>query len=444
MKSLPFRLLMMAAVGMLVATAAFAGGAKEKSSQGAQQSSNAKVNLTLWQNLGQGNQATVVPTLISAFEKQHPNITISNVQQPRPNYFALLQAAAVSQSGPDLVNMWTGLFTLQYKSYLENLKSLVPGSDLSRLVGTEWSSVGFNKPGSPYVLPLQEQFYIGFYNKSIFQQAGLNPSSPPQTWSQLFTDCAKIKAAGFTCIEQGTQNISGEFYPWYDMTYLMAGALSPSQWEGLYNGTVSWTSPTIVAQLRKWHQLYADGYVNKNALTADNVMQPFIKGKAAMIVKVNNDAGPFTQALGNNVAAFVPPYSNTPVHGVDEFAGNGFAITTYSPHKTAAAEFLKFMTTKEAGRIVAQAGLIPAVKGVSATNPVAQEMLAFVNQKHYQVYPMLDNVLPPNLVNAGSTVLPSLLVGEVSVKKGAAKMVQAWQKLPASERGNSWATYQVP
>lgn len=435
---------MMAAVGMLVATAAFAGGAKEKSSQGAQQSSNAKVNLTLWQNLGQGNQATVVPTLISAFEKQHPNITISNVQQPRPNYFALLQAAAVSQSGPDLVNMWTGLFTLQYKSYLENLKSLVPGSDLSRLVGTEWSSVGFNKPGSPYVLPLQEQFYIGFYNKSIFQQAGLNPSSPPQTWSQLFTDCAKIKAAGFTCIEQGTQNISGEFYPWYDMTYLMAGALSPSQWEGLYNGTVSWTSPTIVAQLRKWHQLYADGYVNKNALTADNVMQPFIKGKAAMIVKVNNDAGPFTQALGNNVAAFVPPYSNTPVHGVDEFAGNGFAITTYSPHKTAAAEFLKFMTTKEAGRIVAQAGLIPAVKGVSATNPVAQEMLAFVNQKHYQVYPMLDNVLPPNLVNAGSTVLPSLLVGEVSVKKGAAKMVQAWQKLPASERGNSWATYQVP
>lgn len=425
---------------LVVVGAVFAGGSKESSGASSQKS----VSLTLWQNLGQGNQALVVPPLIKAFQKLHPNITINNVQQPRANYFALLQAAAVSQSGPDLVNMWTGLFTMQYRSYLEDLNSWVPKADLAHVVGTSWSSVGFDHHNRPYVMPLQVQFYIGFYNKQIFKDAGLNPNSPPTTWNELFADCAKIKAAGFTCMEEGTQNLSGEFYPWYALTYMMAGAYSPSQWEGLYNGQIQWTDPTVQAQLANWHKLYADGYINHDALTATNVMQPFIKGKAAMIVKINNDAGPFYKALGNNVGVFVPPYSNTAVHGVDEFAGNGFAITTYSPKKAAAAQFLQFMTTQQAGRIIAAGGLIPAVKGVAATNPLAKQMLAFVNQKHFQIYPMLDNVLPPSFVNVGSTVVPSILVGGVSVQSGTARLASEWRKLPASERGKSWATYAVP
>jgi ABC-type glycerol-3-phosphate transport system substrate-binding protein len=293
-------------------------------------------------------------------------------------------------------------------------------------------------------MPLQVQFYIGFYNKKLFQQAGLDPNAPPTTWDELFAACAKIKATGVTCIQQGTQNLSGEFYPWYDLTYMMAGILSPQEWEGLYNGKVPWTDPRVTAQTEKWHKLYTDGYVNQDALTATNVMQPFIKGKAAMIIKINNDAGPFTDALGNDVGIFIPPFSDTPVKGVDEFAGNGLAITTYSRNKAAAAEFIKFLTTQQAGQIVADGGLIPAVKGVGPSNPLAKDMLALVNDKHLAVYPMLDNVLPPSLVDVGTTVFPSILVGGVSVQEGLAKMQDAWQKLPASERGSSWAGYQVP
>lgn len=401
-----------------------------------------KVTLTLWQNLGQGNQAQVVPPLIAAFEKTHPNITIKNVQQPRANYFALLSAAAISQSGPDLVNMWTGLFTMQYRSYLANLKPLVPAADLANVSGLQWSSVGFNTPNSPYVLPLQVQFYIGFYNKKIFSQAGV--TAPPTTWSELLTDCQKIKALGITCIQMGTQNLSGEFYPWYDLSYLMAGVFSPAQWEDLYSGKVQWTDPAIQSQLEKWHQLYVDGYINQDALTATNVMSPFIKGQAAMIIKINNDSGPFTAALGSDVGVFVPPFSDAPMQKVVEFAGNGFAITSYSPNKAAAAEFLQFMTTPQAGQIVAQGGLIPAVKGVAATNPLAKAMLALVNDQHFEVYPMLDNVLATPFVDAGSKVLPSLLVGGTTVQSATSSLVQAWQQLPASERTSSWAGYQVP
>ena len=416
------------------------GAASSSSSPGP--SSHAKVNLTLWQNLGNGTEAQVVPPLIAAFEKLHPNIHITNVAQPRASYFALLQAAAVSKTGPDLVNMWTGLFTIQYKSYLENLKPWVPRSDLSRMIGLQWSSVGFNSSTSPYVIPLQVQDYIGFYNKSLFAKVGI--TSPPTDWSQLFSDCAKLTAAHITCIEEGTQNLSGEFYPWYDLSYLMAGVYSPAQWEGLYNGHIPWTSPTVEAQLSKWHQLYADGYINHDALTATNVQGAFLRGQAAMIVKGNWDTAQFSSVLGSNVGVFAPPFSNSPMHKVIEFAGNGFAMTSYSPHKAAAALFLQFMTTPQAARIVASQGLIPAVNGVGATNALANQMVALVTKDHYTVYPMLDNVTADGVVSAGSTVFPDMLVGGVSVAKAAQTVAQAWSQLPPSERTASWARYSVP
>lgn len=405
-------------------------------------STSAKVNLVLWQNLGNGTQAQMVPVLIKAFEKTHPNITITNVQQPRANYFALLQAAAVSKSGPDLVNMWTGLFTMQYKSYLEPLSKYVPKSDLANVNGLQWSNVGFSKTSNPYVIPLQQQFYIGFYNKALFQKVGI--SSAPQDWTQLFADCKLLKAAGTTCIEEGTQNLSGEFYPWYNLSYLMAGILTPQQWEGLYNGTIKWTNPKIVAQLNEWHKLYADGYVNSNALTATNVQSNFLNGSAAMIIKGNWDTSQFYSTLGKNVGVFAPPYSNKPMHSVVEFAGNGLAITSYSSHKQAAAQFLQFLTTPQAGKIVAQSGLIPDVNGVPATNPLASQMISMVTKQGYTVYPMLDNVTAPGVVTAGSSVMPDMLVGGVSAQNAASSLDQAWTQLPSSERGSSWSGYSVP
>ncbi len=431
-----------AGLAVALALSASVGGQAAAASVRAKSHAPAPVNLVLWQNLGNGDQAQAVPVLIKAFEKTHPGITITNVPQPRANYFALLQAAAVSRSGPDIVNMWTGLFTLQYRSYLENLKSWVPAQDLARMGGTEWSSVGFNNPAAPYVIPLQQQFYIGFYRKTLFAKAGIQ--SMPQTWTELFADCAKLKAIHTTCIEEGTQNLTGEFYPWYNLSYLMAGVLSPSQWEGLYNGRIPWTSPIVRGQLTKWHELYADGYMNSNALTATNVQSAFLKGQAAIIIKGNWDTAQFTQTLGNKVGVFIPPYWNTPMKKTVEFAGNGFAMTSYSPHKKQVAEFLQWMTTKQAGAIIAQYGLIPAVNGVSATNPLAKAMVDLVTNQHYTVYPMLDNVTAPGIVTAGDSVFPDMLTGGVSVAKATSSIGQSWKQLPSAERGQSWATYSVP
>ena len=66
-------------------------------------------------------------------------------------------------------------------------------------------------------------------------------------------------------------------------------------------------------------------------LTKTNNLGDFETGKAAMMIDGTWDTQKFTEALGANVAAFVPPFSSTPIKGVVDFAGDGISSMSYSP-----------------------------------------------------------------------------------------------------------------
>ena len=422
------------AVAAMLATACSSSGGTSSSS------TSGPVTLTIWHNYGTEQNATALKNLAAAFHKLHPNVTVNVVSQPADNYFALLQAAAVSKTGPDLAVMWTGLFTLQYKDFLTNLQGKVPASALARIDpdALKWTSNDFNPSNGPYVIPLENQFYIGFYNKAAFAKAGVG--SVPTDWNQLFAACKKLRAAGYLPLTYGNggQPLGAEFYPWYDMSYMMIGSYPVSEWQKLYSGQIPWTSPTVSAQLSTWSKLKSAGCTNSDVLTKTNNLGDFESGKAAMMIDGTWDTQKFTSALGNKVAAFVPPFSDNPIKGVVDFAGDGLSMTTYAKHPTQAAQFLTFMTTPQAGAIVNAAGLIPAIKGMSTSNPVNQQMLNFVSQDHMTAYPMLDNVVQPEVVTTGSKVLPSVLNGSMTPSAALQNMQTTFGQLPSTSRGTSY------
>ena len=422
------------AVAAMLATACSSSGGTSSSS------TSGPVTLTIWHNYGTEQNATALKNLATAFHKLHPNVTVNVVSQPADNYFALLQAAAVSKTGPDLAVMWTGLFTLQYKDFLTNLQGKVPASALARIDpdALKWTSNDFNPANGPYVIPLENQFYIGFYNKAAFTKAGV--SAVPTDWNQLFAACKKLKAAGYLPMTYGNggQPLGAEFYPWYDMSYMMIGTYPVSEWQKLYSGQIPWTSSANSAQLSTWAKLKGAGCTNNDVLTKTNNLGDFESGKAAMMIDGTWDTQKFTSALGNKVAAFVPPFSNNPIKGVVDFAGDGLSMTTYTKHPTQAAQFLTFMTTPQAGAIVNAAGLIPAIKGMSTSNPVNQQMLNFVSQDHMTAYPMLDNVVQPEVVTTGSKVLPSVLNGSMTPSAALQNMQTTFGQLPPTSRGTSY------
>ncbi len=423
------------AVAAMLATACSSSGGGSGSS-----SASGPVTLTVWENYGTEQNATALKNMATAFHKLHPNITLNVVSQPADNYFALLQAAAVSKTGPDLAVMWTGLFTLQYKSFLTNLGGKIPATHLARIDpdALKWTANQFNAANGPYVIPLENQFYIGFYNKAAFAKAGV--SSVPTDWNQLFAACQKLKAAGYMPLTYGNggQPLGAEFYPWYDLSYMMIGSYPVSEWQKLYSGQIPWTSPTVSAQLSTWAKLKGSGCTNGDVLTKTNNLGDFETGKAAMIIDGTWDTQKFTDAMGSKVAAFVPPFSDNPIKGVVDFAGDGLSMTTYTKHPTQALQFLDYMTTPQAGAFVKAAGLIPAIRGMSTSNPVNQEMLNFVSQDHMTPYPMLDNVVQPEVVTTGSKVLPPVLNGSMSPSAALQNMQTTLGQLPTDKRGTSY------
>ena len=275
----------------LVATACGSSGGG-----GSSGSTSGPVTLTIWENYGTEQNATALKNLAKAFEQANKNVTVNVVSQPADNYFALLQAAAVSKTGPDLAVMWTGLFTLQYKEFLTNLKGKIPAADLARIDpnALKWTSDQFNAANGPYVIPLENQFYIGFYNKADFAKAGV--TSVPTDWSQLFAACTKLKKAGFMPFTYGNggQPLGAEFYPWYDMSYMMIGAHPVTDWQQLYSGQIPWTSSANEAQLTQWAKLKSAGCTNSDVLTKTDNLGDFESGKAAMMVDGTWDTQKFT------------------------------------------------------------------------------------------------------------------------------------------------------
>lgn len=398
----------------------------------------ATTTITIWHNLGDTQNATAVKALTDAYAKAHPDVTFKLVSQPADNYFALLQAAAVSKKGPDLALMWTGLFALQYKSYLKNLKGVVSSAALAREGSLSWSSPDFNAANGPYVMPFDRQFYIGFYNKAAFAKAGV--AAVPTNWNELYAACGKLKKAGLTPIVYGNggQSLGALYYPWYDASYIAIGQGSVSGLKSLYNGKNQWNSAANIDSYTKYAALKTRGCTNSDILTKTNNLDDFIGGKAAMIIDGTWDTKKFTDAMGTNVAAFVPPFSDKAIKGVVEFAGQGLSMTSYSKNQKAATAFLEFMTTMDAAKIVDTAGLISNVNGSTTSNVVNQQMLDFATKGGYTRFPMLDNVLQGDVVDAGNKILPSILGGKTSVAGGLKQMAQVWANISADKRGNSY------
>ncbi len=392
------------------------------------------VTLTLWHNYGTGGNAIATQKLVAAFEKQNPSITIKVVSQPGGNYFQLLQAAWIAHTAPDISVQWTGLFATRYEKQLLNLKQYFSAGDLSKINGANWASSNFDPSHGLLVMPLENQFYMGFYNKSLFKKAGV--ASVPTDWTQLYAACAKLKAKGITPIVYGAdpQAIGPNPYPYYDLSYIAAGIYSPAQLKGLYTGTTPWTSPALVKQVDNWATLPKHGCTNSDVLTKQNILGAFMKGQAAMIIDGNWDTATLTKGMGANVAPFLPPFTQKPQRGVVQYSGDGFAVSKESSHQKEAVQFLKFLLTPTAQHVIAAAGLIPDVKGYSATNPLANQMLAFAKSGK-TVYPMIDNVIQGDVVTTGMKQLDAALGGNISAASALKSMKQTHDALPADQRG---------
>lgn len=415
-----------------IATAVLVGAASLIGVSGGASASSSPVTLTVWQNgipadWGLG----FIPDVIKAFEKLHPGVTVNMVVKPNNDYFALLSAGFLGNSGPDVAEVYGGTYLTQILPYLGNLNSYVPKSVRQNLPGVQYYSKNSNTNLATYGLPTEQQFYNGWYNKALFKKAGI--TAPPTDFSQMASDCKLFKAKGIIAFADGDPSLvtpgAGAVQDW---SYLAAGAYPLKKWNGILSGSIAYNSSPLVKQVKDWASLYKAGCTTKTVSTDDATTQ-FTSGKVAMVFNFNFMWSTYVKALGSNLAPMVQPWSVAPQKAMVEYPGVGYSVNKASSHEKLAAEFVAYTVSPAAQKLVAASGNIPVIPSIHATG--AQAGLQTLAQSgKYTLYPMFDNYMPSQVVAQIDNALPEAFIGRQSASSALGVLAQAFSTVPASER----------
>lgn len=124
--------------------------------------------------------------IVDDYNESQDEYTVKMEIIPNSEYYTTLDAAFSDGSGPDLAVMHGDqLYTYAQKDQIKNLSE----TDLASMVTAETYHAkaveGVTIDGSVYAVPLDMHPLMLYYNKDMFEAAGLDPEAPPTTGEEF-------------------------------------------------------------------------------------------------------------------------------------------------------------------------------------------------------------------------------------------------------------------
>ncbi len=171
------------ALSILVTTSLFAQGANEAKV-------DQKKKVTFWTMSLSPAFDDYLNSVISDFETQNPNIEIDWVDVPWGDTETRVLTAATSNTLPDVINL-----NLPFSQKLAQNDLLVDMNQSAADVKDDyfkgcWDASSYN--GKVFALPWYITSNMVYYNKALFEEAGIDPNTYPTTFDQLYTYAKKI------------------------------------------------------------------------------------------------------------------------------------------------------------------------------------------------------------------------------------------------------------
>ncbi|MFI7604461.1 ABC transporter substrate-binding protein [Micromonospora sp. NPDC049366] len=332
---------------VLVAGLALTGCGSATSSNSSPAGEAGKLVVWDWKS-GEPSSASYVEKAKADFAKKHPDVTVEFVAQPFDQYYTLLGAAIQSGKGPDVMLFNGGGQIRDRVDALVPLDEYVAG-DKQRLAG--WDA--FTKDGKVYAGPVTLQGHPIYYNKAIYEKAGLDPASPATTWSEFVADCAAIAKAGAKCFALGNKEGAGiQFW----LSALGSGILTAQEYDDWIAGKRDWNSPNVKRVFQLWKEAGDAGLNNDGANSTamfNDAFALFQSGKAAHVIGLMSDVGHWkdfnefltAEKLGV-MAAPVVTAGTTPSLPYD--GGIGYGVAKWTKDPKVAADLVRSLTSTDA------------------------------------------------------------------------------------------------
>ena len=157
------------------------------------------VTLTMWKGphkaAGDETKLCAQPTL-DIFQGEHPDITVDFLEQPWGQYNEKFTAAFAAGTGPDVSYQTESFPRFVDADHIMQLDDVIAGSGFDKdfFYPRMWETCTYG--GQIYALPWITGGSNLFWNKDLFEQAGLDPDTPPDTTDDFLDAAQRITALG--------------------------------------------------------------------------------------------------------------------------------------------------------------------------------------------------------------------------------------------------------
>jgi ABC-type glycerol-3-phosphate transport system substrate-binding protein len=288
---------------------------------------------------------TVVDNAVAAWKKAGGG-NISTLLQDTSVVISQFQTAAAAGEAPDLQYLWNGIYHMEsvWFGYVAPLNGLVSDKTLADSGATALSFY----EGKQYRVGWYPIQMLWFYNKELFDRAGLDADAPPKTWDEFLAACDTLKSAGITPFGGGIQD--GFWGEWFFGHALSQSLDSPAQAIQLFIGDLDFRDPQYHECWTRLQELRDLGFLNNDISSLELYpgIDKLVNGELAMTVSVGTRIPADNAAMNGNLGLMVMP-----VFGKGALAGRpivdaqGLGISADSRNKEEAAAFLEFLNTPE-------------------------------------------------------------------------------------------------
>lgn len=364
-------------------------GSKDSSDKGSNK--EATITYSIWDD----NQMPGMKAIADAFMEKNPNIKVKVESTPWGQYWTKLEAGATGKNMPDVFWMH-GNEANRYMSNeaLLDLSDLVKDSkelDISKYPKDIVEMYSYE--GKNYGIPKDVDAIGLWYNKTLFDEAGLAYPDDTWTWDTLVENAKKLTnhdkgIYGFAAPNDAQAGF-GSFIVQNGGSMLSADKKSSEI-----------NSPATVEALQWWldFSLKDKTSPNESDFAENNYNSYFVSGRVAMATFGSWQVADFADneyARDHTDVAVLPKGKKQ----ATLYNGLANAVAASTKNKEAATKFVEFLGTKEAQEIQGEKGAaIPAYEGVSE-GWVASTSKTFNTQAYID---MLEHkVLIPNALNYG-------------------------------------------
>lgn len=307
--------------------------------------------------------------LIKAYTEANPHVTIEYVDLGSTDYMTMLSTQLSGGADLDILTIKDipGYANLVKQNHLEPLKGFMSDNGVdSALYGGTVEQIQVDN--EVYALPFRSDFWLIYYNKDLFDKAGVDYPTNDMTFDQ-YEEIARSVTSG-----SGAEKVYGAHHHTWRSAVQLFGILDGQN--TVVDGNYDFLKPTYERVLKlqddgiimdyatlKTSSTHYSGVFYNNTVATMNMGSWFI---ATQIDKVKSGE---SAAANWGIVKYPHPEGVEP--GTTLGTITSLAVNKKSDKKEAALDFLKFVTGEEGATVIASTGTIPAIKNDEVISSIA-------------------------------------------------------------------------